>query len=279
MFVMRINAKRCCLLLWAAACLAQNPAALFEKAPPDIDEALRARVMKFYQAHVEGKFRAADAFVAEDSKDAFFEADKIRCRGFDIMSVKYSDSFSRAVAVIACDTDFPMPMGRPMAVKMPVRSQWKTVDGQWFWYLDPVPEKEVVTPFGIRKPQNPQQPAAASAPRVAPMDIETVFKQVKTDKKEVSFDPASAGVNRVVVTNQMPGSISVSLEPAMLEGLDLKLDRTSLGQGQSAVLSIRYEPAKDRKPSAAVVRVVVSPLGLEIPIQIRFAAPVIRDSR
>lgn len=276
---MRINAKRCCLLLWAAVCLAQDPAALFEKAPPDIDEALRARITKFYQAHVEGKFRAADALVAEDSKDAFFEADKTRCRSFNLMSVKYSDSFSRAVAVIACETDFPMPMGRPMAVKMPVRSQWKTVDGQWFWYLDPVSDKEAVTPFGIRKPQNPQQPAAAAAPRVAPMDIETVFKQVKTDKQEVSFDPSAKGVNRVVVTNQMLGSISVSLDPPVLEGLDLKLDRTSLGQGESAVLSIAYEPAKNRKPSAAVVRVIVSPLGQALPIQIRFAAPVIRDSR
>ena len=276
---MRINAKRCCLLLWAAGCLAQDPAALFDKAPPNIDEALRARVTKFYQAHVEGKFRAADALVAEDSKDAFFEADKTRCRSFNIMSVKYSDNFSRAVAVVACDTDFPMPMGRPMAVKMPLRSQWKTVDGQWFWYLDPISEREVVTPFGIRNPQNPQQPAAPTAPQVAPMDVEGLFKQVKTDKQEVSFDPSAAGVNRVLVTNQMPGSISISLEPATLEGLDLQLDRTSLAQGQSAVLSIRYEPVKDRKPSAAVVRVVVSPLRMALPIQIRFGAPVTQGSR
>lgn len=267
------------MLLWAAACLAQDPAALFEKAPPAIDEALRARVTKFYQAHVEGKFRAADALVAEDSKDAFFEADKTRCRGFSIMSIKYSDNFSRAVAVIACDTDFPMPMGRPMAVKMPLRSQWKTVDGQWWWYVDPVSEREVVTPFGIRKPQNAQQPAAPSGPPAGPVDIETVFKQVKTDRQEVSFDPSAAGVNRVVVTNQMPGSVSLSLEPAALAGFDLKLDRTSLGQGESAALSIRYEPAKDRQPSPAVVRVMVSPLGLDLPIQIRFGSPVIRDSR
>jgi hypothetical protein len=276
---MRITAKRCCWLLWAAACLAQDPAALFEKAPPDIDEALRARITKFFQAHVEGKFRAADALVAEDSKDAFFEADKTRCRSFDILSVKYSDSFSRAVAVIACETDFPMPMGRPMAVKMPVRSQWKIVDGQWFWYVDPVSEREVVTPFGIRRPQSPQQPAAPAGPRVAPMDLDTVSRLVKTDKQEVSFDPSAAAVNRVTVINQMPGSVSISLDPAVLPGLDLKLDRTSLAQGESAVLSIRYAPARNRKPSAAAVRVMVSPLGLALPIQIRFDAPVIPDSR
>jgi hypothetical protein len=58
-----------------------------------------------------------------------------------------------------------------------------------------------------------------------------------------------------------------------LEGLDLKLDRTSLGQGESAVLSISYKPAKNRKPSDALLNVVVSPLGQALPIRIRFAVP------
>ena len=57
---------------------AQDPADLFRKAPPEVDDALRQRVTAFYQAHVDGKFRAADQFVAEDSKDAFFEAPKRR---------------------------------------------------------------------------------------------------------------------------------------------------------------------------------------------------------
>jgi hypothetical protein len=38
----------CWLLLWGIACFGQDPAALFQKAPPDVEEALRARIQKFY---------------------------------------------------------------------------------------------------------------------------------------------------------------------------------------------------------------------------------------
>jgi hypothetical protein len=222
---------------------------------------------------VDGKFRAADAFVAEDSKDAFFEADKARCRGFEIMSVRYSENFSRAVVFILCDTDFPMPMSAPVPVKRPLPSQWKTVDGQWFWYTDPVSGQGRVTPFGIMKAQPAGQPAAPAAPPPVRMDLATLSTMVKADKQAVSFDPAVAGVERVVVTSQMPGSVSLALEYARLEGLELKLDRTSLGQGGSAVLAISYRPLQGRQPSTTPVNIVVSPLDQVIPLQIVFRAP------
>jgi hypothetical protein len=270
---MRFDAKLCCLLLSAIGCLAQNTAVQPEKAPPEVDEALRARISKFYQAHVDGKFRAAEAFVAEDSKDAFLEADKIRCLGFQFLSIVYSQSFSRATATVACDTYFQMPMGSPVAVKRPLRSQWKTVDGQWFWYSDPASGKDEMTPFGIRKPQNAQQPASPVSPSMAFADFGNVSGQVRADKQQVSFDPAVAGVERVVVTNRLPGSVSLALEFGQLEGLELKLDRTSLGQGESAVLAISYRPMQGRQPADTPVNVVVSPLDQVIPIEILFRAP------
>jgi hypothetical protein len=67
--------------------LAQGQVDLFQKAPPEVDEALRARVTKFYQAHVDGKYRLADEVVAEDSKDAFFEARKPRYRKFELSRI------------------------------------------------------------------------------------------------------------------------------------------------------------------------------------------------
>jgi hypothetical protein len=271
--VIRFDAKLCCLLLWAISCLAQNPAAQPEKAPPDVDEALRTRISKFYQAHVDGKFRAAEAFVAEDSKDAFFEADKVHCLGFQFLSVVYSQSFSRATATVACDTYFQMPMGPPMPVKRPLRTRWKIVDSQWFWYSDPASDKDEANPFGARKPQNPQEPAFPTSPSMAFADFGSVSGQVRADKQQVSFDAAVAGVERVVVTNRLPGSVSLALEFGQLEGLELRLDRTSLGQGESAVLAISYRPVQGRQPAATPVNVVVSPLDQVIPIEIVFRAP------
>ena len=59
----------------AAAQTATNP---FDKAPPNVDDALKTRVTEFYQDHIDGKFRKAEQLVAEDSKDAFY--DDIGCR-------------------------------------------------------------------------------------------------------------------------------------------------------------------------------------------------------
>jgi len=52
--------------------MAQNAAAVFAKAPPDVDDALRTRITAFYQAQVEGKPRRVEPMVAEDSKDFFY---------------------------------------------------------------------------------------------------------------------------------------------------------------------------------------------------------------
>lgn len=56
------------LLLFSVVTFAQQSDDLFEKAPPNVDEALRARITEFYQYFVDGKFRDADGLVADDSK-------------------------------------------------------------------------------------------------------------------------------------------------------------------------------------------------------------------
>lgn len=260
-----------CLAAWAV--LAQDPAALFEKAPPDVDEALRARVKEFYQFHVEGKFRAADALVAEESKDAFFGMDKPHCREFAIGTVRYSDSFTRAQVMISCDTDMFMPMMGRFPVKRPITSKWKVEDSRWFWYVDPPgPPGESVTPFGVSKPQQAEGSAAPTGLSAKFVDMGTVTSGVKADKSELVLDPGSAASAEVTFTNQLPGSVSLALEGRAVKGLTFKLDRTALAGGERAVLSIRYEPVEGQSPSPATVQVVVSPTDQVIPVSVGFAS-------
>src|SRR5215472_8240570 len=54
-----------CLFLLPFAGLCQDVSDP-ETAPPEIDQALRARVTQFYSAHVTGKWRDAFAVVADD---------------------------------------------------------------------------------------------------------------------------------------------------------------------------------------------------------------------
>jgi hypothetical protein len=43
-------------------------------ASPEVNQALRARIGEFYQEQVGGKFRHAEALVAEETKDYFYSA-------------------------------------------------------------------------------------------------------------------------------------------------------------------------------------------------------------
>ena len=67
-----------------------KPTDVFEKAPPQIDDALRENVAKFFKAHVDGKFRQAEEVIAEDSKDFFYNMEKQRYFSFEIVRINYS---------------------------------------------------------------------------------------------------------------------------------------------------------------------------------------------
>jgi len=267
---MRTSGKVCCLCLWGIACLGQDLAALVQKAPPDVEEALRARVQKFYGLYMEGKFRAADALVAEDSKDAFYVGGKRKCRSIDIDTLKFSENFSKAEVFVSCDADVMIEPVGLIRTKVPIRTFWKTLNGDWFWYVDPASEPGIATPFGFFKAGSPDGPPAAMGMPATGMNVQALAALVKVDRQQVSLDVNTKEGGRVVVTNTAPGGVSLVLEPKEIPGFELALDKTALAQGQSAVLSIGYVPSKDRKPSPALVTIVVSPTQQEIPIRIGF---------
>ena len=122
----------------------QAPSDVFDKAPPAIDDALRERVSAFYQAHVDAKFRQADQYVDEDSKDVFFAADKPHFLGFQISKINYSDNFTKATVITACKTEMFFH-GRKMPVTMPAVTHWKIDNGEWFWYY--VQPTEMASPW------------------------------------------------------------------------------------------------------------------------------------
>ena len=146
---MRTTGKVCLLFLWGIACFGQDPAALFQKAPPDVEEALRARIQKFYGFYMEGKFRAADALVAEDSKDAFYVAGKRKCRSIEIDTLRFSEDFSKADVFVSCDTDVMVEPVGLIRTQVPMRTRWKTLDGDWFWYVEPASEQRAANALRV----------------------------------------------------------------------------------------------------------------------------------
>lgn len=251
--------------LAAALAPAQVPE-LFEKAPPEIDSALRQRVAAFYQAHVEGRFRVADGFVAEDSKDIFFEADKRRFKKFEISRITYSDNYTRARVLITGDTEMPMGPAGVVPVKLPLLSNWKVEGGKWFWYVES-PSKEQRTPFGVMKPG----PAGSTTPPGLPAgpSVADVLKAVELSRNEVVFRSSQPSRQEIEVTNRMPGAVRLAAYCDRLAGLRMRLEQSELKPNETTRIVFDYKPAGQTASKELAAELTVEPTGRRMPIRVR----------
>lgn len=261
-------APSACFLL--ALLPGQNPAELFDKAPPAIDAELRSRIMFFFQAHIDAKPRLADQVVAEESKDFFFAANKPKYLSCEIIKITYKDDFTKANAVVACETFIMMPgfEGKPM--KFAAASLWKVIDGKWYWYVEDL--KERPTPFGIMKATGSPAGAPAEANPLAALSkgptVASLRSAVKANKDTIDLKKGGSG--EVQITNNLPGQVNLELRDPALKGLTVTLDRPVLRGGESAVLKVTADAAF-RAPEGGVKLVVeVQPLAQQITVDLNF---------
>jgi hypothetical protein len=262
----------CVCLLWMLAgfaAAAQNPSDLFAKAPPAVDQALRQRVTPFFQAHVDGRFRQAEQYVAEESKDAFYEAEKRRCRSFEIVRINYEENFSKAGVVINCETEVLIPPKGLVAVRMPLASRWKVVDRDWYWYVESRPT--VDSPFGKMTASPRSQGQGTPLPTgPSPADL---AKMVTLDRNTLFFPPLSAGEAEIVVSNSMEGQVRVEIAPLSATDVKAEMDKTVIGGRGEGKLRVRYQPdaSKPRQPgSSEEIRLTVQPISREYVVMVKF---------
>jgi hypothetical protein len=240
------------LFMCAAACLAQSPADLFNRPPEDVDRTLRVRITEFYQDHVEGKFRQAEALVAEDTKDYYYNGNKTKYLSFEIREIHYSEGFTHAKALIMCEQYVMIPGFTDKPLKVPTPSYWKLVDGQWYWYIDQQILRQ--SPFGPMTPgPNPSGGQAPALPSSIPNldQMQKLFsQQVKIDKSAVTLKPG--GMEQVTITNGAQGAITVDLS-GEIPGVEAKIDQTSVAAGQKAVVTLRASAGA--KPGVQTLRV------------------------
>jgi hypothetical protein len=249
-----------------------DPKITSEQAPPQTDAALRERIKQFYQAHVDGKFRLANKVVAEDSQDFFFAVSKPRYLSFEIVRINYSPDFTRADAVVACRHEFVVE-GHKFDSKVPVTSHWKLINGEWFWYVEPV--SEIKTPFGVMRAgpnkDGSEPPTVIPDARAAAQAILSAVQPDKTEVQLSAYEPSSAEVH---IKNGMLGPVQLNVNiDAALPGLSATLDKTQVKAGDTATLKFAYEP-KDRSGKAPLTaRVSVQPTDQVFVIKLTFAPP------
>ena len=186
------------LLLCAAAGLAQTPQEP-AKPPADVDQALRARVTEFIHYHVTGEFRKAEALVAEDTKDLFYNRNKPRYLQFvEIARIDYKENFTKAYVTVLVVSPEMIPGWGGGPPTLPIPTTWKIENGKWCYYLEP--ETFLRTPFG-NFPLNTVSKAATVAPGMLPSSI-------------LSGEAAASGVPTPPPGNALPGMFPPGLAPA-----------------------------------------------------------------
>ncbi len=244
------------LCLCAGLCLAQTPG---EKPPAQVEEALRARAQEFFQDFVDGNFRKGEALVAEDSKDIYYNAQKSKYLSYELKDIQYSDNFTRAKVTAICETQVAIPGFAGQVLKVPVGSNWKLENGQWYWYIDP--EELHKTPFGVAHPAPGPRSVAPPAPPAIPPDPGFALQKVKADKTTLELKPGVAA--QVTFTNTAPGWMSISLL-GRIPNVDVKLDRVNLNAGEKAVMTVQAR--EGARPGTLTIQ--VEQTNEVIPIQV-----------
>ena len=266
----------------------QEPSNLFENAPPPIDEALRARVDKFYQAERDGKFREAFALVADDSQDAFFAAPKAQFKKCEIIRINWSEEFTKAQVVESCDGEFRFH-GQTVPVKRPVTSTWKLENGQWAWYyIVPVEKPSPFSPTGfVPLPEaapvpNPAAPAKLPSSDEVSALATGIMQGVKVDKNLIRMRSDQSSKDELHVRNDMPGEVSLDIGQIAVAGLKITPAKTRLQAHEETTIAFEYrlddtsiacvDCAKKIQSTVSTV-LKIQPTGQTFPINVVFANP------
>jgi hypothetical protein len=271
-------------LMWG-----QDPSDLFEKAPPPIDEALRARVDQFYHAYMAGKFRDAYPLVAEDSQDAFLESSKDAYKACETLKIRYSENFTRASVLESCKGEWRWH-GQTIPTQIPLTTNWKLVDGKWFWtFVKPTFAPNPFSPTGfVRIPDEKEiaeggpRPVIPQMPTDAAAFTRNMLAKVKLDRNAITLRSSESSHEEVHVRNELPGSISISVDNLPQPGLTITPAKTQLNANDETVISFDYrvddaliacgECAK-RVNGTATAQLRIQPTNQVLPITITFIRP------
>ena len=250
--------------------------------PPEVEQALRARVTEFLQYHVDGNFRKAYDMVAEDTKDDYFASGKVQLKGFQINDVRFTDNFTKAEVSGTISKTFSVA-GQDMPVTVPSTTTWKVENGKWVWYKEA--QETRMTPMGPSLAGAP-----GTAPPLRPFDAaglppklddkavaaagESILQQVSVDKKVITLATDKPSEERVVFHNGMTGSVQLELTAPEIPGFSAKIEQAIVRAAADVPVVFRYEPGDSAgRRDPVTVRLTVEPLNQVFTIRVNFSAP------
>jgi len=144
---------------------------------------------------------------------------------------------------------------------VPFPSYWKIDGGKWCWYIFSDPNR--MTPFGKINPETTSGKGEGSL-AFKPMDLSGISNAVKADRNSVTLGSSE---EKVILTNSLPGQVTLALDQKDYAGLDVKLDKAELKGGEKAVLTIAGKAGVKR--NRIMVGVMAQPVNQLIQIEVK----------
>jgi len=222
---------------------AQTPTPNLDKPPQDVDDALRARITKFYDLHVAAKFRQAEQLIAEESKDDFYVLSKPDLKSYKIGNIEYSENFSKAKVIIVGAMPVLLPMAGGKIMDMPFASFWKIENGLWCWYYNKEAARH--TPFGDTKLAQDTKPGSGptSLPEAPRVSLAALQSALQIDRTRIDLAPGQP--QTIKVTSALPGPASLSVDcpnkPIAQTGITASFDKKDLKGKETATLTLSVD--------------------------------------
>lgn len=256
------------IVLSAAALVAQDSGKAFRQAPMGVEEALKARVMEFFNLQQEGKFRQAEALVCEDTKDHYYNMDKQRHKGAQFVKIFFEDDFKSAKAQVNLDIDLNTLRG-PFPAMFPMMSYWRVENANWCYYIPKRNQDYYETPFGLMK-RDPNAPSGAAPPQSPMVTPEMLKSAVKLSRRTIDLNAFRESTEEVVIQNTLPGDTEVEIQVPELPGLSASFPVKSLKAGETAPLKITFRPVSKQPMPPVSIQVIAGPVSQVEEIRITF---------
>jgi len=237
---------------------------IFRKAPPQVEEALRARVHQFYSLYQDGKFRQAESLVAEESRELYYGMSKTRIRGFKVESIDFAEDFSSALVLVTCLSMHPRTAAANVPV--PVSGKWKSVDGEWYLLI----EKRETSPYGPMTFADPSQSRPAPFQRPTPETLAQGAFRVEPRKLVFPRAAREAVGRTVVISNLMPGRLSLEVAAPQTPALELWLSNTTIEAKGQVTLQVTYRPEKGTLAASQPIQIRLKPVNEAVSIEVEF---------
>ena len=239
--------KRVALILLvmatAAFAAAQNP---FPNAPPEEEAALRERVNGFYSTFQQGQFREAEAYVAEESREVYYNAPKTRVFSYEIRSVEFNPDLTEASVLVGAETLSPLS-AQPL--KQPLQSRWKRIDGEWYMQLKGLASGDgYQTPVGpMHFPEGPgkdgSRPANFKSPNLASM--QTAY-EVSDRNLKFSSGGTAPETHTITVKNKFQSALTIERLTRDFPGMEIKIDSETIPHEGEITIAFTYHPEQAR---------------------------------